>query len=379
MITRYRFCIFLLILFIGNHSAFAHTIYVAPSTIIDKDTTFKNIGINLTRGSFVVTKGATLSILNCNIIGTVSAENNFFISITSGHLIFKNNKVTVKANLNADPVNPPLYYMIKLQQGGVDIVSNYFSVNRSYALGLFTTNHLATSGLNFKRNTIYNFHGGILLTNSRSSQINENRFFNVSSSNIFILNSRDITINSNNFLFPGNNNIGDGIDISDSQDITISNNDIVSGSCYSLVVSDCKDILLIDNRIIAGITYAIYLTSSVLEKDAPPIFYEHDHRATHFIGNSNIQIIHNYLSQNRFGLGVLHVDGLVAKNNIFIQRFKDQTSRKFWTNNDNVIKNTLNMIWEDNVYKEAYNQNSGGDEMRARKFVTFPAHGGITF
>ena len=64
--------------------------------------------------------------------------------------------------------------------------------------------------------------------------------------------------------------------------------------------------------------------------------------------NGNITITNNYISQNRYGFAADNVDGLKVRNNVFIQRFNDKQTRKFWTNNDILIQNTKRINWGKN-------------------------------
>ena len=65
-------------------------------------------------------------------------------------------------------------------------------------------------------------------------------------------------------------------------------------------------------------------------------------------------------------------------NNYFSQRFEDAASRKFWTDNTNLLINVTNLTWTHNFYKEAFTQEEGGDNSKSLNFIAFPQTGGIS-
>ena len=353
---------------------------IFSDTIISKDTVYQNASIDLNSGSFQIINNATLKIENSTINGTISADNTAFFKVTNGKLILKNSMFNINSvRLPAVPDLPAIYYSINVLQGSVDIDNNKFFTNKDYTVGFLTTNRLATTGFKITNNEFHRLHGGILLRNATHAVIENNKFDHVSSSNIFLIDSSDHLIKRNTILFSGNNNVGDGLDITDSANITITQNYIASGSCYSMMVLHGKNINITDNKILSGITYAISIAGSIGEKTASDQYLLKliGNRATRVAGNENITITHNYLSQNRFGITTDNTDRLIVKNNLFIQRFADNNARKFWTNNDILIKNTVNVSWEDNLYKEAYSQDPQGDNSLSGKTVSFPLHGGV--
>ena len=93
--------------------------------------------------------------------------------------------------------------------------------------------------------------------------------------------------------------------------------------------------------------------------------------------NQNITIAKNYISQNRYGLTAIDVDTLIVKENIFIQKFPDNSTRKFWTDNQILLTNVSNLIWKDNLYKEAYSQDNEDENTQSSYFVTFPTYHGV--
>lgn len=221
---------------------------------------------------------------------------------------------------------------------------------------MLTTTTLATNNIHITDNFIDNLHGGILLRNTHHALIRNNRFQRTSSSNIFIIEGTDTLIEKNTILFAGNNNVGDSIDVVNSDHINLFQNYIASDSCYSIVISGSKNIIIHQNKILGGITYAIYLTPAL---------------------NTNVTVTNNYFLQNRYGLAGKSIDGLIVKNNLFVQRFRDNASRQFWTNNDLLFRDTANLTWQNNFYKEAYSQDMNGNNKQASKLVEFPLHGGV--
>ncbi len=349
-------------------------------SIISKDTTYQNASIDLSNGSFQIINNATLKIENCNINGNITPDNPAFFKITSGHLVLKHSTLNVNsAGITSMPQHPALYYIINVLQGDVDIINNKIFTNKDYTVGFLTTGRGATRGIKITNNEISRMHGGILLKNSSHASIKNNKFTHVSSSNIFIMDSVDQMLRGNIIMFSGNNNVGDGIDISDSSHVTITKNYISSGSCYSLMILHGKNISITDNKILSGITYAISIVGSIGEKNSTDKYLLEliGPRASALAVNQNIAISHNYFSQNRFGIAADNVDVFIVKNNLFIQRFVDNNARKFWTNNDILLKNMANVTWRNNLYKEAYSQDPQGDNSLSNKTVTFPQHGGV--
>jgi len=268
-----------------------------------------------------------------------------------------------------------------MSQGTVDILNNTFAVDTPYTVGLFVTESYRTSHFNISDNRIFNFHGGIFLRNSDHALIANNRFSHVSISNIYTIGSYHSLFDRNVILFPGNNNLGDGIDIIDSDNITLSGNYIASGSCYSVMILRGKDIMIAHNRIIGGITYAISIKSSI------GINSHHDKHLVRLLANNkektnvynqDITVINNYLAQNRYGLSAINVKGLKVQDNVFIQYFDNNISRKFWTNNDILLQEVSDITWNNNLYKEAFTQKSSGNNDQASRFVIFPLHGGVS-
>ena len=361
---------------------FAKPIVIPHVTVIDRPTRYNGVILDLRQGSFLVINNATLQIENSTINGTISPANPSLINVINGNILLKNNKVHVMAaNITPDPITPSIYYVINVAKGIVTLSKNMFNVNQAYTVGLLTTGKFATNHFDISFNKIQNFHGGILLKYSSQALVAHNRFLNVSISNIFTLGGNDNVIKNNTLLFPGNNDVGDGIDVIDSSNIILIKNYIALGSCYSVVVLRGTNVYIDRNMITGGITYAVYITSSIGLKDDSNRFLlpliEKDIPLTDLYSNKNIQITNNYLAQNRYGLAAKNVDGLIVKDNVFSQRFLSASNRKFWTNNDVLLQDNVNVHWEHNLYKEAFTQEPKGNNSYSSKLVEFPLHNGV--
>jgi hypothetical protein len=380
----YHFKLFFgIFLLVANTAVFAEPIIIMGRTVIDKPTTYKNVQLDLSNGYFQVVNNASLDIENCIIIGTISSKNMHLIELVSGDLILKNNSVGISSvGIPQNPENPSIFDVINVAHGHVTIMGNKFSVDTPYTVGLLTTNGAYTVGFKISGNEVRNFHGGFLLKNSHEAYIDHNKFSNVSISNILIVDGSNALFEKNDILFPGNNNVGDGIDIMDSDNITLNQNYISSGSCYSVIILRGKNITFNRNQIVGGITYAISIKSSIGSSDLHHAYLlrmmsDPAIRKMTRNSNTNIKIINNYLAQNRYGLTAANVDGLVVEKNVFIQKFLSDSNRRFWTNNNILLKNTVNVTWSGNLYKEAYAQDDSGNNSELSKFVEFPLTGGV--
>lgn len=374
-ILKAQFFIGLLVLF-AHQLAFADHIVISGRKVIDKSIRYKNSVLDLSHGQFQIVNNATLEIENCKVHGTISPNNKNLIIVEKGSLILKNNKFKVKTNdIPQTKSSPSSYYVISISQGQAEVVGNRFSTEQPFTVGLFVTYAFPTTDHTILANHIKNFHGGFVLKNTHHTTVANNRFSTVSISNILMLESSDNTIEKNEILFPGNNNVGDGIDILDSENIKISKNYIGSASCYSIYVLRGKDIFLEGNTVRGGITYALSIQVMIGTKDDRIAYladFVNDHKRSN---NQNITVINNYFTQNRYGLTAANVDGLSVRNNIFIQKFSNETTRRFWTNNDILLHNIDHINWENNLYKEAYAQDDTG--RKSFQFVEFPALGGV--
>jgi len=366
------FIIFIRILFC--HHALANPVMIAGDVIIDKTIHYNNVTLDMRNASFHIINHATLHIENCKIIGTISPHHPQLIKVGDGTLLLNDNTFQLQSeDIIANPMISSLYHVIEMVDGNMHIINNTFTINTAYTVGFITTKHNNTTGLIIRSNAITNFHGGIMLINSDNFNIINNTFLKISDGNIFIINGRNGNIADNNIFFSGNNNIGDSIDIVDSTDINIINNYVLAGSCYAIVILRGQDILVMSNHIVSGITYAIFIKLSLpdINKFIGPYQFK-------LQKNKNIKILKNYFSQNRYGLTASDVDGLTVQNNIFIQKFSNAETRKFWTDNDVLLKDIHHLDWQKNRYKEAYTQNDT-DNSSASKFVEFPISGGVVF
>lgn len=383
-------CISLLLVFITS-TTFANPVIITGKNIIDKDTVYKDVQLDLTNGYFHVVNGATLEIKNCSVKGTISTTKRNIINIASGKLLMQTNIVKINAvDIPQNKIDPSLYHVIAISEGTITLSRNKFSTDTPYTIGFLITNlpyTSYTSGFDIRDNEFKNWHGGLILSNSHNASIVKNKFINVGISNILILNSGNILIEKNTMLFSGNNSVGDAIDILDSQDININKNFIASGSCYSIIVLGGQNIVIQHNHVVSGITYAIYVVVSLSVKDLRyknlvdqyKILSHFRERSPHhhFRRNQDIYITNNYLAQNRYGFVAEYVNNLTVTDNVFIQRFPTSNSRKFWTNNDILFNNVSDVIWDNNLYKEAYAQNFLPDNDISTKLVGFPLQGGV--
>lgn len=370
----YSIWILLTIFLLSNNTCLAtKSLTINGTRIIDKPTTFSNIILNLDQGAFLIKNNASLDIINCIINVTMTRNNPFFISLLTGNLTLHNNIVNVTAiDLPVTPSTQSLYYAIQIQQANkVNISDNQFAVDKFFSVGwILTHSEFSTSGFQISHNKITNFHGGIYLFNSNNGLISHNLFSHVSFANIWVT-SDNCKITDNNIISPGNNFVGDAIDIVDAKNTTIANNFIASPSCYAIFICRAKNALIDNNKIVSGITYGIFIvpTLSTENRDVQIDLTK--------AANQYIIITHNYLSQNRFGLAAKSVHGLFVHDNYYIQRFANDASRIFWTNNDNLFSNIKYFVWSNNFYKEAVTQAIPSNDTNTSTFVVYPRRGGV--
>lgn len=358
-------------------------IQIHGSQTIKHPTIFKDVTLDLTKGGFVIKNHASLDIENATVNVTISPSNPFFAFLTSGALTIKNSifNVTV-SGITPDPNTQSLFQLLKIQKGNVVITDSQFTVGTFYTVGfLVTDENFGTSGFQIINNKISNFHGGLYLANSNDAEIDNNVFANVSYSNIFYIGIHS-NFKNNMITFPGNLFLGDAFDIFDSNSVILSNNTILSGSNYGIFMSGTQNVLVDNNKMSDGATYGMFIqTPSMLIKEKNMSHYFAQLTAKHRFKNqinSNITVSNNYFGQNRFGLAANTVTGLTVQSNIFIQKFVDDPSRLFWTNNANLLLGVTDLIWTNNLYKEAFTQEVPGNNIRSLTFVTFPASGGVT-
>lgn len=92
--------------------------------------------------------------------------------------------------------------------------------------------------------------------------------------------------------------------------------------------------------------------------------------------SGDIEIIGNYFALNHYGITGYEFASVLVKKNIFIQKFSDSATRKYWTDTNNTLNDPYNEVtWEDNVYKEAFSQEVPGDNTNALQFVVYPKNG----
>lgn len=381
VLSKYPYCFFLLLLLLIHNTCLAQKlITVSGTTVISTPTTITNVTLNLDQGAFLITNNASLDIENCIINVTMSPTNPYFIFLKTGSLTLKNNVVKItSSNLPLTPLVQSLFYAIQIQQAtNVNIIGNQFSVNKYFTIGWFLTyQEFNTTGFNISNNKITNFHGGVYLINSKNGLISHNIFSHISFGNIFV-SGNDCIITANTIINSGNNNVGDGIDIIDSDTVTISDNFIGISSCYSILILRAKNLLINNNIIVGGITYGIYIAPNLgFAVDNPSLRTIITNDKFKVSINQNITITNNYLGQNRFGLGAVNVDTLSVHNNSFVQKFNDAPTRIFWTDNTNLLIQVINLTWHNNFYKEAYTQFNVADSSRSQIFVPFPVTGGV--
>lgn len=365
--------------------SYAEIITVQPNTIIDKNTNYKHVILDFSQGNFIVKNNATLTIENSQIIGHISPVNPFIINLESGKLFFNHNQVSMNADIPKQENLPALYYFFRIFKGIANINFNNFTLNQLFTVGLLTTLANSEGSIHFTHNQVQQFHGGLLINNIAEIKVIENEFKRVSSSNVFIIGSSGTEITGNRFLFSGNGNVGDAIDLFYVSHGTIKQNYIVSGSCYGIFILDSQHILLTENHISSGITYGLFLANgqeSINDFNQKILNQVIDRKQlagyTHAkTANAAITLSKNYFILNRYGMAGRTINGLTVKDCIFIQRFEDDLSRTFWTNNDNLLLNVTDLVWENNFYKEAFTQYIGGSNSKSYKFIVFPAHGGV--
>lgn len=355
-------------------------IIIAPNTIISVDTTYSSDTLDMSNGNFIVQNNATLTIQSCNIIGTLSDANPTLISVLLGSLNMDNNIVQLTSSgIVPHPETQSLHYFIRLEQAKVNLDSNSFNMDLSFVVGLLISDVVqVTDGIMITNNTFRNFHGVLYLLNSNNTLIQDN-LFKLNSYGNMVLVGNSCTINNNKILFPGIDHIGNGIDIIDSSQVSITNNVIFTPTCRGIFVVGSHDVVIDSNSITGGITYAIILVSDIelSEKD------NYGRRILDKLGKkpiqqgtNNITISNNIMSQNRYGLAATDVENLSVTGNYFSQRFEDAASRLFWTNNSTLLVNVTGLVWTNNVYKEAFTQVNGGDNSMTQ-FVPFPISGGV--
>lgn len=359
----------------------AYAINIAPNTIIRTPTFFKNTEIDLTNGNFIVKNNALLSIENCTIKGALSAENPKLIKVEDGSLTLSNNTITISApTIVPHPDVQSLTYVVWLYNARLQMNNNKITMTAPFTAGLLITDiRTWTDNLKISNNRIEGFHGALYLLNTVNSTIENNILIRNSYGNIVVIGDR-ITISGNHVLFSGNDLIGNGdaIDVIDSDNIDIINNVITTPGCYGIWIMSSANVAINLNTITGGVTYGINMTN--LESSQ----FLHAEKVLRALGkkemrhqlSNHITIMNNALHQNKYGIIAEGVDQLIIANNFFSQRFSSNSERQFWTDNNNLLKNVTGLIWQNNLYKEAFSQQNIGDNSKT-EFRPYPASGGV--
>jgi len=363
---------------------FAETIVIYPNTVISYPKTYNNVTLDLTNGSFIIKNGASLTITNSNLIGTISPTNPVLITVDGGgSLVMDNDQVNVTSNnIPAHPKTQSLQYVIQVATaaaGGVKLMNNAFSMAEPFTAGLLiTTSSIPTSGIQLTNNNITGFHGVFYLIASDNATVHNNTLIQNSYGNVVVVGNNDL-ITGNTIKFSGNDHLGNSIDVIDSDTVTISNNLLLTPTCHGIYVMNSDNLTIDSNQVFGGITYAMNIYS--FPETAVGDEYITQLMSNHTFKNSistNVTITNNFMSQNRYGIAASDVNTLTVQNNYFIQRFTDNASRKFWTNNNILLKNVTNLTWGNNLYKEAFSQDINGDNSKSFQIVTFPQSGGVS-
>jgi|GEM_PF-2482234 len=367
----------------------AQTIIIHPNTVISFPKTYDNVTLDMSNGSFVIKHNATLTIKNCVINGKLSESNPVLMTVDNGNLKLSNNQVTITTNgLSQHPATQSLQYVMQFTLGTLDMYKNNFVIDQPYTAGLLiTTASIPSAGYTITHNTFSKFHGVLYLIASDNNVIKDNVFLNNTYGHIVSIGNNNQIIH-NTIYFSGNNHLGNAIDIIDSGNTVVSNNILLTPTCHGIYVINSHDLTLDSNRIYGGITHAMTILTypetsmslaggkSKVPDYLAPILAQHKMTTSM---SQNITITNNYMSQNRYGVAVMDINGLTIKNNTFVQRFEDAASRKFWTNNAILLQNVTGLTWDNNIYKEAYSQSMQGDNSHSSTLVVFPQTGGIIF
>jgi parallel beta-helix repeat protein len=379
-------CMLGLFLLTVTKTVYAETIVIYPNTVVSFSKTYNNVTLDLSKGSFIVKNNAKLTIKNCNIIGTLSVTNPILFNIDTGTLDISNTQANITTlNISPHSTTQSLQYVISMNQGKIYLNGNTFKIDKTFTAGFLITNAaIPTTGFQITNNLFEKFHGVLYLLASDNALISDNILTNNSYGHIVLI-SNNSSILRNTIAFAGNNRLGNSMDIIDSSNINISNNILLTPTCHGIYVLNSHNLLIDSNRIFGGITYAMniytYAETPTNDNMKADTDYIKALLSTYKLKNTisnDITITNNFMSQNRYGVAASDVDGLVVSNNYFIQRFTDNDSRKFWTDNSNLLKNVTHLTWTNNLYKEAYTQSMSGDNSNSNKFVVFPQIGGVT-
>jgi parallel beta-helix repeat protein len=351
---------FILLAFLSlSNAIYASVINITGNKIITTHVVYENSNIDMTNGRFTINEGG-LTLKNCIVNVKISPANPFMILLNKGNLNLNKTRLNVTTDgITPDPKVKSIYHLITINNGNLSITHNHFILNNPYTVGLLTTQTNPNNNFVISKNIFKNFHGGIYLSGMTNVIINNNRFERISFSNVYF-SGQLAYINDNVFLFPGNLSIGDAIVLENANHIFISNNIISNSAGYGILMVGAQDIFINENKMTDGASYGVFIRTPLLNND-----------------NDHITLSNNYIAQNCYGLAGETLDHLIVTNNIFIQRFNDASTRRFWTDNANLLPLARHIMWSDNYYKEAFTQEVPGDDSSALQFVPFPQQGGV--
>ncbi|MBN9013329.1 MAG: right-handed parallel beta-helix repeat-containing protein, partial [Rhizobiales bacterium] len=248
-------------------------------------------------GQLKIPHGRSLTITDSKIdvqdlSNTPDVSSKAVISLDGGSLTIKRSEVHVRtAYVAPQPTTrspwdaPPENTLIALSKAETErhhrmrvvIEGNSFTSEIPYSIGLLNLTddgairpvltieqrqRFRKSG-SFSGNEVKGFHGvfasaGLNKFDIKSNALRENSFVNIS------LSGRKIRAANNRIYYPGRGTTGDGITALDVlDDVTITDNDIVGGSCYGVLakLNFSKKVTISRNNIIGGITSAIFIDS----------------------------------------------------------------------------------------------------------------------
>lgn len=377
--TLFYSCIGICLLFLSN---VAYAVVIGPNTIISVPTTYSNTTVDLSNGNFIVRNGALLTLENCSVIGTVSPTNTNLISVELGSLNLTNNNFAITALLiEPTPKTEASFYAIRLGRASANLTGNHFFVDKQFSVGFLTTSiTLPVKNVVIADNKFENWHGVLYLLRSNNTSVDNNLFKLNSSGHIVIVGS-DVRITNNSIYFSGLNQLGDAIDLVNTINATVAKNVIFTPTSEGIAMISSENVVLDANTITGGITYGIRIFGvAELRKEkniiSRVVARLAEKRMMKYQTSHKITLSDNFLGQNRYGFAAVDADDVTVTGNFFTQRFDNAASRKFWTNNENLLINVTGLSWLNNTYKEAFTQVNGGDNSNT-EFVVFPATGGV--
>ena len=370
----------LIFLFLLLTCQFAYAEVINPDTIISSPTTYSNTVLDMTNGNFIIQKGASLTIENSSIVGTISPTNKDLFLVELGTLNLTNNQVHITASgIEQTPKADASFYVIRLGRASANFTGNSFIIDKEFSAGFLTSNLIQpVEHVTIANNKFQHFHGVLYLLNASNILIDGNQFKLNSGGNIVFV-GHDGMISNNSIYFAGLNQFGDAISIVNSEKVHLSKNNIFTATAESLAITLSRNIVVDSNTITGGITYAIRLFSheelKKLHNTTASILARLNRKDIKFQGSRDITISNNFMSQNRYGLYAVDTQNLIVNNNFFSQRFATPEARKFWTDNNILLKNVTSLSWTGNIYKEAFTQEN--EQEAELSFVIFPETGGV--